>query len=60
MPKVKLNQETVFQYDGVLLFPEWNKVSKEDLEKLQTATLAVELGVLEFKAEKAEKAEKPE
>ena len=58
MPKVKLNQETVFQYDGVLLFPEWNNVSKEDLEKLQTAKLAVELGVLEFEAEKAEKPSK--
>ena len=55
MPKVKLNQETVFQYDGVLLFPEWNNVSKEDFEKLQTAKLAVELGVLEFEAEKAPK-----
>jgi hypothetical protein len=58
MPKVKLNQETVFQYDGVLLFPEWNNVSKEDFEKLQTAKLAVELGILEFEAEKAEKLSK--
>ena len=55
MPKVKLNQETVFQYDGVVLFPEWNNVSKEDFDKLQTATLAVELGILEFEAEKAPK-----
>ena len=55
MPKVKLNQETVFQYDGVVLFPEWNNVSDADLAKLQTATLAVELGILEFKAEKASK-----
>ena len=58
MPKVKLNQETVFHYDSVLLFPEWNNVSKEDFEKLQTAKLAVELGILEFEAEKAEKPSK--
>ncbi|MFM6349358.1 MAG: hypothetical protein ACKPFK_30075 [Dolichospermum sp.] len=58
MAKVKLNQETVFQYDGVVLFPEWNSVSKEDLEKLKTATLSIELGILEFEAEEAEKAEK--
>jgi hypothetical protein len=37
------------------LFPEWNEVNKEDFEKLQTATLALELGILEFEAEKAEK-----
>jgi hypothetical protein len=58
MKKVKLNQETVFQYDGVVLFPEWNEVNKEDFEKLQTATLALELGILEFEAEKAEKPSK--
>ena len=55
MKKVKLNQETVFQYDGVVLFPEWNEVNKEDFEKLQTATLALELGILELETEKAEK-----
>jgi hypothetical protein len=55
MKKVKLNQETVFQYDGVVLFPEWNEVNKEDFEKLQTATLALELGILELEAKKAEK-----
>jgi hypothetical protein len=55
MPKVKLNQDTMFQYDGVTLFPDWNEVSKEDLEKLKTATLALELGILELEAEKAEK-----
>lgn len=55
MAKVKLNQETVFQYNGVVLFPEWNNVSKEDFEKLQSATLAVELGILEFEDEKAPK-----
>jgi len=55
MTKVKLNQETVFQYDGVVLFPEWNEVNKEDFEKLQTATLALELGILELEAKKAEK-----
>jgi hypothetical protein len=58
MKKVKLNQETVFQYDGVVLFPEWNEINKEDFEKLQTATLALELGILEFEAEKAEKPSK--
>ena len=57
MTKVKLNQETVFQYDGVVLFPEWNDVSKEDFEKLKTATLAVELGVLELESKKAKKNE---
>lgn len=56
MAKVKLNQETVFQYDGVVLFPEWNNVSKEDFEKLKTATLSVELGILEFEAEEPKKA----
>lgn len=63
MPKVKVNQETIFQYDGVLLFPEWNNVSKEDLEKLKTATLAVELGILEFdddEPKRGRKSEKPE
>jgi len=58
MTKVKLNQETVFQYDGVVLFPEWNEVNKEDFEKLQTATLALELGILELEVEKAEKPSK--
>ena len=58
MKKVKLKQETVFQYDGVVLFPEWNNVSKEDFEKLQTATLALELGILELEVEKAEKPSK--
>ena len=57
MTKVKLNQETVFQYDGVVLFPEWNNVSKEDFDKLQTATLSVELGILEFESKKAKKNE---
>ena len=60
MAKVKLNQETVFQYDGVVLFPEWNDVSQEDFEKLKTATLSIELGILEFEAEEIEKAEKAE
>lgn len=48
MPKVKLNQETVFQYDGVLLFPEWNDVTAEELEKLKTAKLSIQVGILEF------------
>jgi hypothetical protein len=52
MKKVKLNQETVFQYDGVVLFPEWNEINKEDFEKLQTAKLAFELGILELEGEK--------
>lgn len=58
MAKVKLNQETVFQYDGVVLFPEWNDVSQEDLEKLKTATLSIELGILEFEAGKTQEAPK--
>jgi hypothetical protein len=52
MPKVKLNQDTMFQYDGVTLFPDWNAVSKEDLEKLKTASLSIELGILELEGEK--------
>jgi hypothetical protein len=55
MAKVKLNQETVFQYDGVVLFPEWNKVSDEDLLKLKTAKLAIEQGILEIEEEKPSK-----
>jgi hypothetical protein len=52
MPKVKLNQDTMFQYDGVTLFPDWNEVSKEDLEKLKTASLSIELGILELEKDK--------
>jgi hypothetical protein len=48
MQKVTLNQETVFQYDGVLLYPGLNTVTDEQLEKLKTATLSVEFGVLEL------------
>ena len=47
MPKVKLNQETFFQYDGVTLFPEWNEISESDFEKLKSATLSFDLRVLE-------------
>ncbi len=42
----------MFQYDGVTLFPDWNEVSKEDLEKLKTASLSIELGILELEGEK--------
>lgn len=58
MPQVKLNQETVFQYDGVTLFPDWNEVSDEDFAKLKTATLSFDLGILESKDVKPSKDEK--
>jgi len=55
MPKIKLNQETVFQYDGVTLFPEWNDVSNEDMDKLKTAKLSFNLGILEIKQDSSKK-----
>lgn len=48
MPKVKLNQETVFQYQGITLFPELNEVSNEQLEVLKTAKLSIDFGILEL------------
>jgi hypothetical protein len=58
MPKVKLNQETVFQYDGVLLFPEWNEVTADELEKLKTAKLSIQVGILELEDSPSEKPKK--
>jgi hypothetical protein len=58
MPKVKVNQETVFQYDGVLLFPEWNEVTADELEKLKTAKLSIQVGILELEDSPSEKPKK--
>ncbi|CAB5223290.1 hypothetical protein UFOVP380_30 [uncultured Caudovirales phage] len=57
MPKAKNNQETIFQYDGVLLLPGENTVTEEEFKRLKTAKLSIEHGILELEADKKAKGE---
>ena len=52
MPKAKNNQETIFQYDGVLLLPGDNTVTEDDFKKLKTAKLSIEHGIIELESDK--------